>query len=224
MIELRNRLIEYKKGESERGVILLAHSQGTMLTTAALLTLNGPTPTRVPPKIHAPDGGELDNLAFVTYGCMLERLFRRAWPDQLQRIDLVRLKKRLEGTTTQLAARGDGQQPYPLPTGMPRWMNFGRYTDYLGGRVFAPLQKKPTPTPTEADTDTREDDVMFQDPTRRWRFVGETTGPRTWLHSFNYESDTEDPRFRDHVWAWARTLGQTVVGGADPPDAPEGDR
>lgn len=224
VIELRNRLIEYKKGESERGVILLAHSQGTMLTTAALLTLNGPTPTRVPPKIHAPDGSELDNLAFVTYGCMLERLFRRAWPDQLQRIDLVRLKERLEGTTTPLASRGDGPHPYPLPTGRPRWMNFGRYTDYLGGRVFAPLQKKPTPTPTEADTDTRQDDVMFQDPTRRWRFVGETTGPRTWLHSFNYESDTEDHRFRDHVWAWARTLGQTVVGGTDPPNAPESDR
>ena len=92
-----------------------------------------------------------------------------------------------------------------MPEGEIRWMNFGRYTDYLGGRVFAPLQPKPTPiSPDDRDDDVRCDDVMFQDPTRRWRFIGETTGPRVWLHSFDYESDTEDPRFRRHVWGWAR--------------------
>ncbi len=48
---------------------------------------------------------------------------------------------------------------------------------------------------------------MFQDPTRRWRFLGETTGPKTWLHPFNYESDAEDPRFRAHVWGWATSFG-----------------
>jgi hypothetical protein len=31
---------------------------------------------------------------------------------------------------------------------------------------------------------------------------------RFWLHSFNYESDSEDPRFRTHVWGWARRFGE----------------
>lgn len=208
VIELRNRLIEYTKADSDGGKILLAHSQGTMLTTAALLSLNGPPPTIPAPRQAVPEGSELDRLALVTYGCMLERLFRRAWPDQLQRQFLVELKARLEfgrDGPRQWAASATPED-YPEPVGPARWMNFGRYTDYLGGRVFPGLQPKPSPNPafSEWDVDMRPDDIMFQDPTRRWRFVGETTAARTWLHSFNYEADTEDPRFRRHVWEWAR--------------------
>ena len=77
VIELRNRVIEYTKADDDGGKIILAHSQGTMLTTAALLSLNGPPPTIPAPKQAVPKGSELDHLAFVTYGCMLERLFRR---------------------------------------------------------------------------------------------------------------------------------------------------
>jgi hypothetical protein len=61
---------------------------------------------------------------------------------------------------------------------------------------------KPSPVAGAPDTDERHDDVMFGDPPRRWRYLGETSSARTWLHSFNYESDEEDPRFRRHVWAW----------------------
>ena len=209
VIELRNRLIEYRRADPDGTTILLAHSQGTMLTTAALLSLNGPPPTVPAPPEARPVGSELDRLAFVTYGCMLERLFRRAWPDQLQLAHLVDLKARIElGPEGQ--ASWSAPDEYPEPLGTARWMNFGRYTDYLGGRVFADLQPTPSPNPAhgEWDVDTRpSDDIMFQDPTRRWRFRGETADARRWLHSFNYESDTEDPRFRAHVWGWARTFG-----------------
>ncbi len=225
VIELRNRLIEYTRSDHDGGRILLAHSQGTMLTASALLSLNGPPPTIPAPRQVVPTGSELDDLAFVTYGCMLERLFGRAWPDQLQKQFLVDLKARLE-----LGADGPGRwassatpDVYPEPVGPPRWMNFGRYTDYLGGRVFAGLQPKPSPNPQydEWDADTRTDDVMFQDPTRRWRFIGETTAPRAWLHSFNYESDTEDPRFRAHVWGWARRLDAHAAQPADDSSLPD---
>ena len=229
VIELRNRLIEYEQHEPGRGKILLAHSQGTMLTTAALLTLAGPDPTLPPPQQRERTGRELSQLAFVTYGCMLERLFRRAWPDELLRGDVVALKQTIEGDDVTIPSEDeDAIEPFPMPNADVRWMNFGRYTDYLGGRVFAPLQPKPTPVAPgrEPDGDARRDDIMFQDPTRRWRFLGETTGPRTWLHSFNYESDAEDPRFRAHVWGWATSFGApdgpqphgTGLAGPDGPD------
>ncbi len=48
--------------------------------------------------------------------------------------------------------------------------------------------------------------MFFIDPTRRWRFVGQLEHARIWRHSFDYESDTEDPRFREHIWATARAL------------------
>lgn len=220
VIELRNRVIEYTKADDDGGKIILAHSQGTMLTTAALLSLNGPPPTIPAPKQAVPKGSELDHLAFVTYGCMLERLFGRAWPDQLQKQYLVNLKARIEHGPNgpKEWAMSDTPLAYPTPNGPTRWMNFGRYTDYLGGRVFAPLQPKPTPNSRfgEWDVDVRpRDDIMFQDPTRRWRFLGETTAARAWLHSFNYESDAEDSRFRSHVWEWARRFAQESADSAD---------
>lgn len=221
VIELRNRLIEYDAADDAVGTILLAHSQGTMLTASALLSLNGPPPTIPAPKQAVPRGSELDDLAFVTYGCMLERLFGRAWPDQLQGRFLVDLKQRLEfgSNGPEPSAPSATPRDYPEPIGPPRWMNFGRYTDYLGGRVFPGLQPKPSPNPrhNEWDADTRPDDIMFQDPTRRWRFLGETTAARAWLHSFNYESDTEDPRFREHVWGWARRLDSRTAQTTDGP-------
>jgi len=204
VIDVRNRLVHYHKAEGAKGTVLLAHSQGTMITTAALLSFRGTTPVIVAPESVQPRGNELDAIAFVTYGCMIERLFRRAWPDQLRRSDLVDLKARLEldPVAYEQWATSKSHGAYPNPTVPPRWMNFGRYSDYLGGRVFSAAQEKPSPVAGKPDRDERTDDLMFGDPTRRWRYLGETSSARSWLHSFNYESDEEDPRFRRHVWAW----------------------
>jgi hypothetical protein len=67
-------------------------------------------------------------------------------------------------------------------------MNFGRHSDYLGGRVFTDLQRPPS-HPTE----DRPDDIFFGDPTRRWRFCGQSQDARPWRHSFDYLDDAEDP-------------------------------
>jgi len=204
VIDVRNRLVRYHNAEGAKGTVLLAHSQGTMITTAALLSLRTSASVIVAPKSVRPRGCELDTIAFVTYGCMLERLFRRAWPDQLRRSDLVDLKARLElgPIAYEQRATSNLEVSHPDPSVPPRWMSFGRYSDYLGGRVFTGPQVKPSPVAGAPDTDERQDDIMFGDPTRRWRYEGETSSARSWLHSFDYESDEEDPRFRRHVWAW----------------------
>lgn len=218
VIELRNRII-WLQEKPDAKTIVVAHSEGTLLTAAALLSLKEPlalqnsdaaaeAETRNAPRVDHPEptGRELDNIAWVTYGCMLGRLFGRAWPDQLQLAELQDLKARLENlppATT--GATTEGQFPEPPVGRIPRWMNFGRYTDYLGGRVFGPVQPKPTrfsPKPERAPE--RRDDVFFRDPTRRWRYKGQAAYARLWRHSFNYESDAEDPRFRRHIWDLVR--------------------
>jgi hypothetical protein len=212
-------------------VILVAHSEGSLIATAALLSL---LPSR---HVHEtrlirhpghpePTGEELEHVAFVTYGCMLARLYSRAWPDQLPEKYLVELKAALEQVpvpdpTDPMPPHG----PFPCPPEdrIPRWVNFGRYSDYLGGRVFAELQRKPMnmsvvnengdkkrelskPERKWTDGDLRCDDVFFIDPVRRWRWDGQLEHARIWRHSFDYESDTEDPRFREHIWFIARVF------------------
>ncbi|MCL1599936.1 MAG: hypothetical protein M3112_00190 [Actinomycetia bacterium] len=213
VIDVRDRLIWL--GKEEAKTIVVAHSEGTMITFAALISLcpivrevpGGPLITVEHPQ---PTGNELSNLAWVTYGCMLNRLFGRAWPDQLRAVDMRRLKVYLDEPELDLP-----EDPFPpaLIGRLPRWMNFGRYTDYLGGRVFSPPQKRPTkddPWP-EGRGDARCDDVFFGDPVRRWRIKGQVGFARMWRHSYNYESDEEDQRFRQYVWNMARVFGGTLV-------------
>jgi hypothetical protein len=175
--ELRGRLIDLT-GHGQ--VLLIAHSQGTLVAAAALLTLLG-DPTCAP---------RIRRIAWISYGCMLRRLFGRAYPLVVHRTDLVALKAALEH---QDPVGGD---TFPIPPAgrPPYWMNFGRHSDYLGGRVFTDLQRPPPHT-----TQDRPDDRFFGDPTRRWRFRGQTQQARLWRHSFDYLDDAEDPRFASHV-------------------------
>jgi hypothetical protein len=222
VIDVRDRLVWL--GKEDAKTIVVAHSEGTMITFAALISLcpidgevpEGPLITDEHPK---PTGKELSSLAWVTYGCMLNRLFGRAWPDQLRTVDMRRLKVYLDESELDLPE--DTFPPAPIGR-LPRWMNFGRYTDYLGGRMFSPPQKRPTkadPWP-EGDPE-RCDDLFFGDPVRRWRIKGQVGFARMWRHSFNYESDEEDQRFRQYVWNMARVFGgtlneSTVSASADP--------
>jgi hypothetical protein len=175
--ELRGRLIDLT---SDGQVLLVAHSQGTLVSVAALLTLLDDPTCR--PRLH--------RIAFITYGCMLRRLFGRAYPLAVHRADLIALKAELE----QQAPSEDDQFPMPPDGRPPYWMNFGRHSDYLGGRVFTDLQRPPP-----HHTGNRPDDIFFGDPTRRWRFRGQTQHARLWRHSFDYLDDAEDTRFADHV-------------------------
>jgi hypothetical protein len=208
--------------------LVIAHSEGTLITAAALLSLQqrdlAGRIDRADPQIFVspghpdPAGTELAGVCWVTYGCMLRRIFTRAWPDQLPLDDLADLKRELEGYEPGAWA---GRERFPLPPEgkVARWINFGRYTDYLGGRVFAELQAKPTVRDRcpERKAEQRRDDLFLWDPTRRWRYVGQVEEPRMWTHSFDYQSDMEDPRLRAHVEAAATVLDDpsatpTVVG------------
>ena len=175
--ELRGRLLELT---SQGQVLLVAHSQGTLVSAAALLTLLDNPACR--PRIR--------RIAWITYGCMLRRLFGRAYSLAVHRDDLVELKAALEQLD---GAEGDGF-PAPPADRPPYWMNFGRHSDYLGGRVFIDLQRPPP-----HHTEDRCDDVFFGDPTRRWRFLGQTQRARLWRHSFDYLDDADDRRFGEHV-------------------------
>jgi len=239
VLDLRNRIIQVRRHapapagpvdpETEGRLLIVAHSEGTLLTAAALLTL-GESERKIRgedlkgsagegramrtvyseytlPEGHAvPSGTELDGVFWVTYGCMLRRLFSRAWPSQLPLDELRSLKHRLELGEWP----GDAPPEFPGPRDgtVPRWINFGRHSDYLGGRVFSELQARPTRyDPWPEGRAERCDDVFFGDPVRRWRQWGQFEHARSWTHSFGYQSDMEDPRFRLHVWraGWVLT-------------------
>ena len=171
--ELRARLIDLTAGGGR--VLLLAHSQGTLLCNAVLQSILG-----------SPDRERLSRIRLVTYGCMLQRSYGRSFPHLVRLSDLIELKSVLEGAA---AEAGFCEPAFP-----PRWMNFGRTTDFLGGRMFAPPHRPPNCAP-EAD---RADDVFLDDPPVA-SMAAEEGRLRLWGHSFNYLHPAEDPRFRKHV-------------------------
>jgi hypothetical protein len=105
-----HRLTTDRPGGRRGRVLLMAHSQGTVLAVAALLQ---PSP---------PAAALLDRVGLVTYGAPLARLYRRAFPAYFGGRALAALHGAFGG-----------------PPGSPgRWRNFHRDTDLIGGPVFTP--------------------------------------------------------------------------------------
>ncbi len=181
--ELRQRLLALTEGS--RRVLLLAHSQGTLLCSAVLESLlGGDTRSR------------LGRIRYVTYGCMLQRSYGRSFPHLVRPDDLYELKAELERLDREAQFR---DFPLPQDPETPGWMNFGRTTDYLGGRMFVEPHRPPGCKP-EAD---RPDDIYFDDPLAP---AGDPNEIRLWGHSFNYLDGREDPRFREYVERMLGTL------------------
>lgn len=110
--ELQARLRRIWRGDGPDrpgAVLLLGHSQGAVLVTAALAAL----PT---------DSVEPGRLSVVTYGSPVRRLYARHFPayftDALVEDTVARLR--------------------PAPDAPAAWRNAHRDTDYVGGRLFAP--------------------------------------------------------------------------------------
>ncbi len=94
------------------GVVLAAHSQGTVIGAATVLQL------RMLDE-HTPDRPTLPRVGLLTFGCVLRRLYGRYFPAYFgpAAMDDVRCALRAQDGTDQ------------------RWRNLWRYTDYLGGPV-----------------------------------------------------------------------------------------
>lgn len=175
----------------DTAVVLAAHSQGSVISAATILQLHtydtaadedagaGDHQVRVLPRV-----------AFLSFGCVLRRLYGRYFPvyfgaPQLERFQQI------------LTTGADPDRPID-PAAAPRWINLWRYTDYLGGQVTAgppqrlalpdrppdasfPIRYPPTSGPTEWEWHA-------PDPPRFDRVPGDATYSRPQRHS-NYWAD-----------------------------------
>jgi hypothetical protein len=104
------------------GVVLAAHSQGTVISAAAILQLRTDDAL-------APESRALPRVGLLTFGCVLHRLYGRYFPAYFGRAALRDVR-------TSLRLSADDQ----------RWRNLWRYTDYVGG----PVLSGPPPTVSDA--------------------------------------------------------------------------
>jgi hypothetical protein len=95
------------------GVVLAAHSQGTVLAAAAVLQLRTGD-------AFEPDDPVLPRVGLLTFGCVLRRLYGRYFPAYFGPRTLRDLRTSMQ-----------------LGTGDQRWRNLWRYSDYLGGPVLS---------------------------------------------------------------------------------------
>ncbi|HEV7203023.1 MAG TPA: hypothetical protein VGN18_00365 [Jatrophihabitans sp.] len=127
-------------------IVLSAHSQGTVISAATLRQL------RTFDQLAAAETGVIDHLGFLTFGCVLRRLYGRYFPVYFGPAELAEVQAILT------APSGAG----------PRWRNLWRYTDYLGGQVTA----GPGPQlPTTSTAPVQPDDLIAAPP---------VTGPAAW--------------------------------------------
>jgi hypothetical protein len=127
--DLITRISWLRTRDPELRLVLSAHSQGTVISAAVIFQLR--TFDR------RADGPVLSGLGYLSFGCVLRRLYARYFPVYFGPDRLAALQAIL--TTA--------DEP------LPRWRNLWRYTDYLGGQVTAgpapvvPPAPAPAPTP-----------------------------------------------------------------------------
>ena len=166
--DLITRLYWYT-GEQTPGhkVVLAAHSQGTVISMATLLQLDKIDRTEPADEGAAPIPKLIPSIAFLSFGCVLRRLYARYFPAYFSVTTIGYLRTVLTGSD-----------------GAPRWRNLWRYSDYLGGQVTAGPPPQPTGDAPLADASV---EVACTDP--RWaRDPGDTRWPKADMHS-NYWRD-----------------------------------
>ena len=162
--------------DAPRRIVLAAHSQGTVISTATLFQLKAIDDAEA--SIWPPGRDPvLSWVAFLSFGCVLRRLYAKFFPAYFGVPELTKLRDEVLST----------------PGRKPRWRNLWRYSDYLGGQVMAgPPPHYPTLNPIE---------VELVDPD--WaRPRGDTQWPRANMHS-NY---WRDPMFAVQVGVLAQML------------------
>jgi hypothetical protein len=116
---------------SGRGVVLAAHSQGTVISAAAVMQLH--TDDEL-----TPAAATLPRMGLLTFGCVLRRLYGPFFPAYFGPPAMEEVRIAL--------INNDGDQ---------RWRNLWRYSDYLGGAVASgpPPAVQPVWAPTGPDPD-----------------------------------------------------------------------
>jgi hypothetical protein len=104
--------------KNDAQVVLTAHSQGTVISAATIRQLHTLDRTL---GAEGADKKVVPRLSFVSFGCVLRRLYGRYFPAYFGPAELNEL---------QTILTPDGAK-------LPRWRNLWRYTDYLGGQVTA---------------------------------------------------------------------------------------
>ncbi|MEP7019002.1 MAG: hypothetical protein ABI808_00010 [Pseudonocardiales bacterium] len=164
------------KQRPSRRVVVAAHSQGTVISMATFFQLRAIDDEEAR---TLPEGTQpvLWSVAYLSFGCVLRRLYARYFPAYFGVAQLAKLSDDV------LTVAG----------GQPRWRNLWRYSDYLGGQVTAgPPPKFPTHSPIEVESTDPE-----------WhRPPGDTQWPRADMHS-NY---WRDPMFAAQVAILAAML------------------
>lgn len=164
-------------------VVVAGHSQGTVISMAVLL---------------GPARGVLSRIGFLSCGTVLRRLYARFFPAYFGPADFAVLVGGLGDNVSGDATESpDLFPPGPaLPQGT-RWRNLWRRTDYLGGRLWHPLDPDPHQPPVEPGRtllDVELSDPVFLPPR------GDLSAPPTLRHSDFWR----DPQFAPTV----RTLGE----------------
>lgn len=169
--DLVTRVLYYVEGEGRKSVVISGHSQGTVISAATLFQLDALTPAR------------RASIGFLSFGCVLRRLYGRFFPVYFgaERMDRLRL-----------ALGGPDQAEGPASAARAtRWRNLWRYSDYLGGAVFTgppqPLIDLIDGAPPDPDFAVDHVDHRLIDPV--WgRPPGDTQWPKPNSHS-NYWAD-----------------------------------
>lgn len=193
-------------------VVLAGHSQGTVLSMAALM---------------GPGRSAAGRTALLTFGTVLRRLYARCFPLYFSAGAFAALSRRLGDTSTadanaRAADAVTGDRPGPPDRGTEaggpspwgrngagvfpkavRWRNLWRRTDYLGGRILHPLSAVEQVAAVQKGA--RRLDVELVDPL----FLpvpGDTTLPAAGRHS-NF---TRDPAFQRELMVLVRDSFATL--------------
>jgi hypothetical protein len=162
-------LITYITHERVRhpdGVLVLAgHSQGSVISAATIFQLR--TIDSTVEHDRTLPGGTLARIAFLSFGCVIRRLYGRYFPVYF---GPARLRELQECLSVDAAS-----------SLQPRWRNLWRYTDYLGGQITTGPPFR-TPGQPAADPEVswewhRPDPSLFERP------PGDTAYRKTLRHS-----------------------------------------
>lgn len=189
--------IEWLTKDPDDLVVLSTHSQGTVMAAAVVLQV---------------DSAQREQLALLTYGSPLQRLYQRFFPayfgpEALQEVQ-AQLRRRPGGAVCE-----------------PRWRNLYRLSDPIGGPVLSSCGPNPEWYDTATDSAGRQErvlkagvDLNLLDPLFPRR-PGDPAYPSALRHS-DYAQDPYFAAAVEVVIALGRAQGAVGPGGAAPKNDP----